>query len=305
VELRDLRYFVAVAQRRSFSRAAEALYLSQPSLSQAIKKLENELGVALFARTHHLVELTDAGAAFLREARVVLAQAAVAADTARQVGNGTIGQLRIGFIDSAALRIMPELVRRYRTAHPAVRLAFVELSTAQQIAALKADEIDVGIARGPVWDPELAGTRVAIEELFVALAATHPLAGRPSIRIAELRDELFVLYPPRKGAGLHDEVLRLAHDAGFEPAVAQEVDQLPMICGLAASGAGVAIVPDAARVIAIAGLRYVRLDPPASIERWGLWREGAKLPAIRAFVEVARSMDDVAKKGAPAPAVRE
>ncbi|HTW84233.1 MAG TPA: LysR family transcriptional regulator [Candidatus Sulfotelmatobacter sp.] len=292
MELRDLRYFVAVAQARSFSRAAEALHLAQPSLSQAIKKLENELGVALFARAHHLVELTDAGAAFLREARTVLAQAAVAADTARMVGNGTIGQLRIGFIDSSALRIMPELVRRYRAAHPGVRLHFIELSTAQQIAALKADEIDVGIARGPVWDPELAGVRVATEELYVALAATHPLAPRETLGIGELRDELFVLYPPTKGTGLYDEVLRLCHDAGFEPAVAQEVNEIPMICGLAASGAGVAIVPGSARVIAIEGLRYVRLEPPATIERWALWRETAKLPAIAAFVDVANGMAD-------------
>ncbi len=157
MELRDLRYFVAVAQHRNFSRAAEHLAVSQPALSEQIRKLEEELGAPLFARTSRGATLTDAGEAFLPQARAVLAQADAAADSVRMVTSGVAGTLTLGFIDSAALAILPALIRRFTERYPNVKLRLRELGTQQQLEAVASGAIDVGIVRGPVWNEELTG----------------------------------------------------------------------------------------------------------------------------------------------------
>ena len=153
MELRDLRSFLAVAHHRNFSRAAEQLHVSQPALSEQIRKLEDELGTPLFDRTSRGATLTDAGDAFLPQARAVLAAADAAAESVRMVAHGLAGTLTLGFIDSAAVGILPPLIRRFTARYPELKLRLRELSTRQQLEAVAEGEIDVGIVGGPVWNP--------------------------------------------------------------------------------------------------------------------------------------------------------
>jgi DNA-binding transcriptional LysR family regulator len=285
MELRDLRYFVAVAQHRNFSRAAEQLAVSQPALSEQVRKLEDELGAPLFVRTSRGVTLTDAGEAFLPRARDVLAQADAAADSVRMVTSGVAGTLTLGFIDSAALAILPPLIRRFTDRYPNVKLRLRELGTRQQLEAAASGEIDVGIVRGPVWSEELNGRRIATESLLVALPAHHALAANTPIRLADLRDEGFVTYPAERQAGLYEEMLRLCHAAGFEPRIVQEANEISTICAIVAAGLGVAIVPSSATTIALSGVVYCPLgDAGAELERWAVWRDGSPLGIVNAFI---------------------
>jgi DNA-binding transcriptional LysR family regulator len=283
-DLRVIRSFVAVAEQQSFGRAAESLDLAQPSLSLQIKKLERDLGVQLFRRTSRSVELTDAGAALLVEARSLLAQAQIAVETARNAGRGETGKLTIGFYDSAPLVIVPALLGRFRSRYPNVHLAFVELSTREQLTRLARGEIDVGILRGPVADKEIASRHLADESLLVALPQTHPLADRDAIAPAALRDEPFVLSARAKGSALYDEIIILCHKHGFSPNVAQEANETHTVCGLVAAGIGVSIVPSSVRALHVPGIAYRPLRPRAMIERCVAWREGAHAPALRAFI---------------------
>ena len=288
MELRDLRYFVGVAQHRSFSRAADALQIAQPSLSEQIRKLEEELGAPLFERTSRGVVLTDAGEALLPKARAVLAQADIAAETVRMVNDGVAGSLTLGFIDSAALGIVPPLVRRFNAAYPNVRLHLRELGTRQQLEALEAGDIDVGIVRGPVWNAAVEGERIATEPLVVALPAGHRLAAGEAVHLADLRDEGFITYPADRGAALYEETLRLCHEAGFDPRIVQEANEIATICALVDAALGVAIVPSSVTVIAPSGLVYRTLEPAAALERWAVWRAGAQTAVVRAFIGALR-----------------
>jgi len=285
MELRDLRYFVAVAQHGNFSRAAEQLAVSQPALSEQVRKLEDELGAALFQRTSRGATLTDAGEAFLPRARAVLAEADAAADSVRMVTSGVAGTLTLGFIDSAALALLPPLIRRFTERYPNVKLRLRELGTQQQLEALAGGAIDVGIVRGPVRGEGVSGRRLATEPLLIALPTNHPLARQSAIALADLRDEGFVTYPAERHAGLYDEMLRLCHAAGFEPRIVQEANEISTICAIVAAGLGVAVVPSSATTIALQSVVYRELaDPGAVLERWVVWRERVALGAVTAFV---------------------
>jgi DNA-binding transcriptional LysR family regulator len=286
MELRDLRSFLAVAQHRNFSRAAQQLHVSQPALSEQIRKLEDELGAPLFERTSRGAVLTDAGAAFVPEARAVLDQADIAAETVRMVASGVAGTLTLGFIDSAALGIVPPLVRRFTARYPGVKVRLRELGTRRQLEAIASGDIDVGIVRGPVWSAGLAGQRIATESLLVALPADHRLARADTVRLAELREDGFITYPADRGAALYEETLRLCHEAGFEPKIVQEANEIYTIVGMVAAGLGVAIVPDSVSAVApgAGGVVYRPLEPRAELERWAVWRDRAPLGVVHAFV---------------------
>jgi DNA-binding transcriptional LysR family regulator len=285
-DLRSFRSFVAVAEQRSFGRAAESLHLAQPSLSLQIQKLERDLGVQLFRRTSRRVELTDAGEALLREARALLAQAQVAVDTARNAGRGEIGRLTVGFYDTAPLIIMPALLHRFRTRYPRIHLRFFENSSREQLAMLARGEIDIGILRGPVADPAIASRCVATEQLLVAVPEPHALARRDAIEVGALRDEPFVLLPRAKGSGLYDEIIMLCRKHGFSPTLAQEANETHTVCGLVAAGIGVSIVPSSVRALRVRGIAYRPLLPSATIQRCVAWLDASRSPALRAFVEM-------------------
>src|SRR6266536_81806 len=236
MELRHLRYFLAVADELHFGRAAVRLHIAQPPLSRQVRQLEDELGFDLFVRTPRRVRLTDAGRAFRDEARSILARVAEAAAAARRVAQGEAGALAVGFVASATYALLPRLYRRFRERHPDIALALTEMSTAEQVEALRAGQIQVGLARPPVGDDTLAVEPLADEPLVAALPARHRLAASGPVALRALAREPFVLFPRQPRPGWIDVVQAACAAAGFRPAVAQEALELSTAVTLVAAG---------------------------------------------------------------------
>ncbi|WP_420466207.1 LysR family transcriptional regulator [Panacagrimonas sp.] len=260
MELRQLKYFVAVAEARSFSAAALRLHISQPPLSTQIKSLEQEIGTRLFERSPRGVALTAAGEVFYDEARAMLARLDLARHKAVQAGRGDIGTLSIGFVSIADYGILPSTVKAFRSRYPAVDLQLHELTTDAQVRELRSARLDVGIALGPLREPDLDFERVQTEELILAAPAGHRLiAGDRPVDLASLAQESFVLPPREIAPGLHDLILDRCRDAGFAPRVTQQARQMQTVISLVACGMGFALVPSSVRKLERTGAQYRRL----------------------------------------------
>ncbi len=291
MELRHLRYLVAVADELHFGRAAARLHIAQPPLSQQIRQLEEELGFELFLRTSRRVRLTEAGRAFRAEAVTILERVDRAAAAAARIASGTSGALAVGFVASATYALLPALYRRFRERYRDVVLTLAEMSTAEQVEALRAGRIQVGLARPPVGDAALALEPLAEEPLVVAVWARHPLAASRRVALESLAGEPFVLFPSQPRPGWIDVVQEACRGAGFGPVVAQEVLELSTAVTLVAAGIGITLVPSSARALRLPGVRYVPLRSPAPTTRLlALCRPDEPNAAARCFLEVARDV---------------
>jgi DNA-binding transcriptional LysR family regulator len=303
VELRHLRYFVAVAEELHFGRAAERLHLAQPPLSQQIRRLEEILGYPLFLRTSRAVRLTAAGEVFLERARRTLRSVREDSEEARSIGRGDEGLLRVGFIGSSMLTPLPAMLGRYRSLYPRVQLQLSESYTASIAQSLNRGTVDAGFLRdgGPTEGLQI---EALFSEPFVAvLPRTHRLAGRSIISTADLRDDPFVFFSPTAGALAYEKPISLCQIHGFRPRVVQEAPQWLTILRLVGAGLGVSIAPACVRQIAGAdvwcpGLRGARVRSDIELA----YRRGEDRAVVRAFAAVAReSFRDAvrAKTGAP------
>ncbi|HUL58017.1 MAG TPA: LysR substrate-binding domain-containing protein [Anaeromyxobacteraceae bacterium] len=291
MELRHLRYFLAVAEELHFGRAAARLHIAQPPLSQQIRQLEGELGFALFLRTQRRVRLTEAGAAFREEARSLLERLEQAKAAAGRVARGEAGALAVGFVASATYALLPRLYRRFRERHPDVALTLEEMSTAEQVDALRAGRIQLGLARPPVGDDALHAEPLADEPLVVALPSRHPLAGGTALPLRALAHEPFVLFPRHPRPGWIDVVQEACRAAGFRPAVAQEVLELSTAVTLVAAGIGVSLVPASAQALRLDGVAYRALRRPApKTTLVALRRPDERRAVVDRFLEVAREL---------------
>ena len=291
MELRHLRYFVAVAEELHFGRAATRLRIAQPALSQQIRQLERELGVELLARTKRRVALTEPGRLFLPEARRTLAQAAAAVDVARRAGEGQVGRLRIGYVDAALWGVLPAVLGAYRERHPAVRLTLLERLPTQQVAALRLGDLDVGIGPPPRVAGEFDTAPVSEETVVVALPAAHALAAHDAIDLRDLADEPWVLVPARMPSRLRELVMTACAAAGFTPRVAQEARQLDALVALVSAGLGVTFVPHAAGRLPRAGVVYRPLrDQALRFPLVAAWRQGDAPPTVDSFLAVLREV---------------
>jgi len=289
VELRQLRYFVAVAEELHFRRAAARLHISQPPLSQQIAALERELGCELLARTRRRVELTPAGEAFLRDARATLAELDVATARARAIADGRAGVLRINFVGSALLSIVPAAVQRFRGARPGVELELHERSTVEQLRALEAGTADVGLVRPPI--DAGAGLRTEIvmrERTIAALPAGHKLTGLRRIPLRRLAAEPLVLFPRSQAPGYHDLLAGRLAATGASPRIVQYAPEMLTIIGLVAAGIGVSPVPASVAHLALDGVVYRPLAGAPDTELVAVTREDGESPLVRAFVADAR-----------------
>ena len=243
MELRHLRYVVTVADTLHFGRAAQRLNLSQPPLSQQIRQLETELGVALFHRTKRHVELTDAGRMFVEEARVILAHAAHASNLALRVNQGEVGQLSIGAAGPADAPIFVEILRAFAQRHPHIRMVVRNMGSAEQARALTEGRLHVGFVALPLDEPDLATETVLRRPIVVALPRTHALAARTRVPLQALANEPHIMFARRVGPRLFDAVLSACREAGFTMHIAHEVDNLHTACALVEAGLGVCFVP--------------------------------------------------------------
>jgi DNA-binding transcriptional LysR family regulator len=289
MELRHLRYFATVAEELHFGRAAEKLHISQPPLSTQIRALEEELGVTLLNRTQRHVSLTQAGHAFLGEARQILARLDQAVLMTRRAGRGEIGELVVGFISVADYNVLPIVLREFRRRFPLVNLTLRESTTDAQTRDLIAGRIDVGFLLPPVSDPAISSAPILREPLIVALPERHPLASKPGkLALALLSDAPFILFPRTMAPGLYDDILSFCRSAGFSPRVEQEAVQMQTIISLVSAELGVALIPASLTHLQRTGVTYKSLKESSPLIQIHLaWRTGDDLPALRVFVDLA------------------
>jgi DNA-binding transcriptional LysR family regulator len=282
---------VAVAEELHFRRAAQRLAMSQPPLTAAIRRLEAEIGATLLERGNRAVALTPAGATLLEEARKLLRQADLAVLAARDAAAGRLGIVRLGYVGSAMYGRLPAVIRSFRRGHPGVRLELREATTAAQVAALHAGELDVGIVIPPFGGE--AGLHVQpfdADRLAIALPAAHRLSSRAGLRLADLAEEPFVLWPAREGRGFHDRVIRLCAAAGFVPEVVQEAHGMHAVLSLVAVEAGVSMVPAAMASVRPSEIRYVPLaEDTAAFEHVACRKAGATPAALVLFAALIDS----------------
>jgi len=265
MELRHLRYFVAVAQEMHFTRAAAQLGIGQPPLSQQIQQLERELGATLFLRLPRGIELTEAGEQFLEDARAILAAATRAAERAHHLGQGQSGNVSIGFTSSSVFHpALARALRAYRDRYPQVQVQLREGNTGSLLEWLRSGEVDVAFLRQPfTLGEDFRADRVVDEPMLVALPTNHAMARARGLTLAALRDEDFVLYPRPIGSGLYDTILAACQQAGFTPRIAQEAPQMASVISLVAAGFGISLVPASMRHVHTEGVRFLPLRGPA------------------------------------------
>lgn len=242
VELRQLQYFVAVAEELSFTRGAARLHISQPPVSRQVMLLEENLGVRLLERSKQFVRLTAAGEHFYREARAILASIASAVHSTQQVANGQIGRLTLGLGGTAAY-ILPDVLQKFRQLYPQVELVLSPLHLAYQHSALEAGKIDVGLVITPGVSSELNVQHLLRVRFHAVLPADHPLTGQDRVSLKDLAEENFVMVPYAKGRGFGRAIMEICRRAGFTPRIVQEAEPMEAVIGMVAAGAGVSIVP--------------------------------------------------------------
>lgn len=273
IELRHLRYFIAVAEELHFGRAAARLNISQPPLSQQIQILEQQVGARLLARTNRSVSLTAAGKQFLADSRQVLSLVNDAAARAERLHLGETGELRLGFTSSAPfISAVSQTLSTFRRHYPDVHIQTREINTREQIVPLSEGSLDLGLMRNTQLPDTLAWEVILQEPLMAMIPRDHPLAARPSVTLAELAQEPFVFFDPHVGTGLYDDILGLMRRYGLSPVITQEVGEAMTIIGLVAAGLGVSILPASFKRVQLSEMRWVAIaEEDAVSEMWLVW----------------------------------
>jgi DNA-binding transcriptional LysR family regulator len=273
IELRHLRYFIAVAEELHFGHAAARLNISQPPLSQQIQILEQQIGARLLARTNRSVSLTPAGRQFLADSRQILSQVDDAVGRAARLHQGETGDLRIGFTSSAPfITAVSDTLSSFRQRYPDVHIQTREINTREQIAPLNEGNLDLGLMRNTLLPDTLAWQVILREPLLAMIHRDHPLAAKAGVSLAELAREPFVFFDPHVGTGLYDDILGLLRRYKLTPSITQEVGEAMTIIGLVAAGLGVSILPASFRRVQLNEMRWVPiLEADAVSEMWLVW----------------------------------
>jgi DNA-binding transcriptional LysR family regulator len=304
MELRHLRYFIAVAEEGHITRAAERLGMQQPPLSQQIRALETELGVQLLRRKPRGVELTDAGRALLDDARAILAHIDHAFAATRRTARGEQGRIAVGFTSSAPFHpFVPRVIRAFRESFPLVSLTLDESGTTALIDDLVHERVDAAFIRTPVADPVGLTINPLLEEaMLVALPSTHNLASiETPLPLAALAAETFIVYSRRNGPGLYDAIFAACHAAGFSPLIGQEAPRIVSTLNLVAAGLGIAIVPASLQRMQMDGVVYRRLEDTTQPRAPLLLatRRGDTGAVLRHFLDLVKRMARTFPRTAP------
>jgi DNA-binding transcriptional LysR family regulator len=290
VELRRLRYFVAVAEELNFRRAAERLHLAQPALSQQIRKLEIELGVQLLNRSRRTVALTPPGLVLLDEARRLLQYAEAAARATLDAEAGTAGKLRVGHLADAVPAILPLAIARFATRHPGVEVRPETVQARRAIEDVRSGRLDIAVIGLPASTQGLQVTSLGLEGTVAAVAGRHALSGRASIPVTALAETELILLPRPTNPAFHDSVLTACRDAAIAPALIETAEpKVELALLMVASGAGIALMPaSAAEHYTIPGVVFRPIEPPAPTTELALISR-AELPSttVAAFIRLA------------------
>src|SRR5450830_1500977 len=300
IDLRLLRYFIAVAEEGHLTKAAQRIGIQQPPLSQQIRALEGELGVTLFNRLPRGMELTESGHALLADARTILSQVDSTVAGVRRIARGELGRIAVGFTESASLHpFVPTVIRAFRAIAPDVALTVEESSTTDLVALLSQHRIDVAFIRSPVSD--IIIDTMMTEEMIVALPSAHPLVRnkrRKSIALAALADEVFVLNRRPSGPGLYDTIIAACRAAGFSPRVEQEARKNLSTLSLVAAGLGISIIPASMRHVELESVAYLNIDdaPELKAPLHLAYRDNDQSGAVKRFIGEARKCAKASKK---------
>ncbi len=284
IELRHLRYFLAVAEELHFGQAARRLHIAQPPLSQQIRQLERMLGHSLFVRTSRSVELTPAGEVLKERARRTLAKVQEDVEAVQSVGRGEDGSLTVGFVESAILSRLPAVLRRYRSAYPKVQLRLHEFHTQQLVDALRNGLVDVGLARDAGSEDWLQVEPVVIEPFILVVPKAHRFAEHEAVSWAELKDQPFVFFERSAGQKAWDRTMENCARFGFQPPIVQEAEQWLTVLRLVGAGLGVTVAPASVARIAHADVACLRLTPQGGATHLDLvYRRDANNPLVGGF----------------------
>jgi DNA-binding transcriptional LysR family regulator len=301
MELRQLRYFVAVAQEQNFTRAAERLGIKQPPLSAQIRRLESDMGAALFRRSSRGVSLTPAGKLLFDEAQAILEQIEHAKQGVKRRARGETGELRLGFAGGSYFNpVVHAIIRDHRAEYPKVALSPVQTNSAMLTAMVEAGEVDVAFVRSFGRDDEgpVALELLLEEELCVVLPADHGLAGRAPLALAALSKERFLMFPRRLNVAVNERVLAACRRAGFKPEVALEVSDAVSMVALAAAGFGVALVPRSLSQVQVGNVDFLPLSDAPTLPISLAYRRDGAAPSVLVFRNIAREAAQRAGKAA-------
>ncbi len=287
--LRHIRYFIAVAEELHFRRAASRLGIAQPALSRAIQHLEAELNIVLFERTNRHVKLTDAGREFYKGSQAIMNNVNHTIENARNVSEGRIGTLRIGYTDFAIAGSLPNLLREFSKAQPGIILQPHHDVTRVQLKKMEEGTLDIGFVTGPISLPSYEQILIQKDAFICFVHKNHHLAGRRSIKLSELANEDFIHGPYNDWEHFYSYLIPLCRDAGFMPNIVQEVFNSDGILGLVASGMGVTILTDSSKSTAISGLTSIPIeDVTHKLTTVALWKNGSPDSATMKLVEFLR-----------------
>ncbi|MFD1560145.1 LysR substrate-binding domain-containing protein [Paraburkholderia silviterrae] len=291
MDLRRLRYFLAVAEELHFGRAAQRMHVVQSAVSHQVKLLEQELGFSVLERSRHNVRLTVSGEIFLPEARDLLRRADEAMRRARASADGTVGRLAIGFVDNILWTMLPPIIRDFLQRWPQVELTLHPLDRSAQIEALRTSVIDIGIMPSPSPGHALKSVALAAAPLVAAIPEGHPLAARSSLSLVALASEPFVLFPRKMNSRLLEIIVACCASAGFAPRIVQEAEQLHTLLALVSAGLGVTLVPEWVARIPQLGVIYIPVDDLFTpYELIAAWNSGTDNPAVPNFRETAAGL---------------
>ena len=300
MDLRQLRYFVVLAEELHFRRAAQRLNITQAPLSLSIQALEREVGSRLFDRTQRRVALTESGISLRADARDILERVERSREAIRDIADGITGQLRLGITPaSSLLPFFPNVISAFRSARPNVRIVMREMHSVDQLFSLQAREIDVGIVRNPPQRApvDLSVVRLMSDPLMLAMHRNHRLSDRPNIKIADLRDETFINYPKQSGIGICEQVMRLCALRGFTQKIFQDVHQALTLLGLVAAGFGVAIIPSGLSYITVPNIVFKPLvDADATTEIHLASRRGEQNAIVEVFLSLTQTASDASRR---------
>ena len=293
IELRQLRYFVAVAEEMHFGRAALRLHMTQPPLSQTIQALEAALGTQLFSRTKRSIALTPAGAALLPEAQRLLLQAAALPEMVRRAASGVTGRLTLAFVSTADYSVLPPFLREFREQYPQVQIDLREATSDVQLEELTHGRIDVGLLIPPLSDKakiDLDYAAVLSEPLILAAPkGMKALRGKDAVALKTFADLPLIIFPRHIAPAFHDSILACFRDAGLTPRIGQEAIQMQTIVGLVSAGMGIALVPQSVSNLKRPGVEYRALSGKTPRVETGLaWRRDNASPVLRSFLELLR-----------------
>ncbi len=294
MEIRQLKYFLAVAEELNFGRAAARLHISQPPLTRQIQQLEEELGVQLFLRTPKGVELTAAGSLLQEDSANIMALLQRATERTQMAASGHLGRIDVGIFGSAMLNVIPRLLLTFRNLYPNVVMSLHNLNKTQQIEALREKRLTVGFNRIIPTSSDMVVERVLTERILVAVNRSHKFAYLREIPLADIANQPLIVFPNLSRPSFADDVISLCHNEGFQPQIVQEVEDVVTAVALVSSGFGISMVPESGANLKLPGVVYRPLKkiPSPSIDLSCVYRKDDESPILQAFLDIIRSYRD-------------